>query len=271
MILFFAPAYFAHPKDEILKQDSSLQIAMAEIDSTYPQKTKPGFPNFKFPPKSYGAGERFYFDPNTIGISDWTRMGVKEKTAKTITRFREKGGKFRTAADLDKIYGMSPALAQQIKPFVRFTAKDSATRKNFHPIKKKLPASIPINTADSLAWESLPGIGPKLAGRIINFRNRLGGFYAIGQVAEVYGLQDSVFRKIETFLEKDEQPLHLLGINSATLEELSAHPYISRSIANAIVQYRIAHGRFQQLDELAKIHLITSEQYAKISHYCKLD
>ena len=57
-----------------------------------------------------------------------------------------------------------------------------------------------INTADTSAFIALPGIGNKLALRIVNFRDKLGGFYSIDQIGETYGLPDSVFRKIKPIL-----------------------------------------------------------------------
>ena len=50
-----------------------------------------------------------------------------------------------------------------------------------------------VNSADTTALIDLPGIGSKLALRIINFREKLGGFYAIEQLKETYGLPDPAF------------------------------------------------------------------------------
>ncbi|MBC7452050.1 MAG: helix-hairpin-helix domain-containing protein [Cytophagales bacterium] len=45
-----------------------------------------------------------------------------------------------------------------------------------------------INTADSLVLEKLPGIGFKLASRIIKYRTLLGGYIKVEQLKEVYGI-----------------------------------------------------------------------------------
>ncbi|HEY4876127.1 MAG TPA: helix-hairpin-helix domain-containing protein [Puia sp.] len=62
--------------------------------------------------------------------------------------------------------------------------------------KGKTYSTIDINAADTSAFSTLPGIGSKLSNRIITFRERLGGFYSTNQVAEIYGLSDSTFLKI---------------------------------------------------------------------------
>ncbi len=56
--------------------------------------------------KKYGAnskGELFYFDPNTASVSDWMRLGVKDRTVQTIQKYLSKGGSF-----LDKISDYLP-------------------------------------------------------------------------------------------------------------------------------------------------------------------
>jgi len=45
-----------------------------------------------------------------------------------------------------------------------------------------------INTADALALESLPGIGPALASRIIAWREQNGGFRAVDELLAVSGI-----------------------------------------------------------------------------------
>ena len=59
---------------------------------------------------------------------------------------------------------------------------------------------IDVNTADTSAFISLPGIGSKLAARIVTFREKLGGFYSVEQIGETYGLPDSTFQKIKQWL-----------------------------------------------------------------------
>nr|WP_214460113.1 helix-hairpin-helix domain-containing protein [Flavihumibacter fluvii] len=271
VVLFIIPHYFTGPSTEIVLEDSLITKAMADFDTTVLSYPTTRYVAAKRKSTSHTGGERFFFDPNTIGLEEWVKLGARAKTAQTIQKYREKGGQFRSAKDLEKIYGLPPTLIAQLKPYVRIQRKDSPLLVKPIFARRKIPGKILINQADSLAWETLPGIGTKLAGRIINYRNRLGGFYIVGQVKEVYGLQDSVFRNIEPFLQFDEQPLQLISINSATMEELSTHPYIRRSIATAIVQYRTMHGRFRQVEDLTKIHLIGPEQYAKIRRYCKID
>ena len=112
-----------------------------------------------------------------------------------------------------------------------------------------------------------PGIGSKLANRIITFREKLGGFYKVEQVAETFALPDSTFQKIKDKLIITNNEVKKLNINTAGLDELKIHPYIMYIIANAIVQYRNQHGNFSAISDIKKIMIITDDIYIKLSPY----
>ena len=116
----------------------------------------------------------------------------------------------------------------------------------------------------------MPGIGAKLGARIINYRNKLGGFYSVEQVGETFGLPDSTFQKIKPYLEVDEM-VKKININTAELDELKAHPYIRYHLANAIVQYRKQHGSFRAVNDLSKIMIMDAENLRKMSPYLTVD
>jgi competence ComEA-like helix-hairpin-helix protein len=58
-----------------------------------------------------------------------------------------------------------------------------------------------------------------------------------------------------------------ININTATVDELKAHPYIKWSIANPIVSYRNEHGPFSKIEDIKKIIVVTNEIFEKISPY----
>ncbi|PUZ22113.1 DNA uptake protein ComE [Chitinophaga costaii] len=226
----------------------------------------------------------FYFDPNTLPLEGWLSLGVREKTAHTILHYREKGGHFRHREDLAKIYGLSPAQCEALLPYVRISDTVSfasrAERRDaraFAPqpfphdsafvYKRKAFALTDINAADSLAWMQLPGIGPSFAGRIVRFRERLGGFYTVNQVAETYGLPDSTFNKIQPFLQLHETSLKKIDLNQADEKTLAAHPYIRFSLAKLIIRYRNSHGPFAQTADLRQLVVINDSVYQKIANY----
>ena len=59
---------------------------------------------------------------------------------------------------------------------------------------------ISINGADAAELEDLPGIGPTLADRIVEYRKRGGGFKTLEELKEVKGIGDKVFQKILPYI-----------------------------------------------------------------------
>lgn len=221
--------------------------------------------------KSYTEGVLFVFDPNTANYDDWIKMGLSEKTSKTIEKYKSKGGKFYKAEDFKKIWGLPAGFYERVAPYIRIENKLGNTKPTFAstPYKKqeRTITSVDINLADTSAFIALPGIGSKLSLRIINFREKLGGFYSVNQVAETFGLPDSTFQKIKPYLKANTAAVKKININTATKDELKGHPYIRWNLANAIVAYREQHGAYKSLEELKNIVLIDEKTFEKIKAY----
>jgi competence protein ComEA len=57
-----------------------------------------------------------------------------------------------------------------------------------------------INTADQRALESLPGIGPALAGRIVAYREQNGAFTEPSDLMDVSGIGPATFEEIRKLI-----------------------------------------------------------------------
>ncbi len=123
--------------------------------------------------------------------------------------------------DIKKIWGINEELADKLIPYIRIEKKEyAAIEKPVYEKKTYTASIIDINTADTTAFIALPGIGSKLAQRIVTFRDKLGGFYKIEQVGETFGLADSTFQKIKPRLVLNNSFVKQININTATLMNL---------------------------------------------------
>jgi DNA uptake protein ComE-like DNA-binding protein len=227
----------------------------------------------------------FNFDPNTITNEQWEELGLKKRTILTIRNYLLKGGRFRQPEDLGKIYGIRREDAERLIPFVKIeshknqaqyllpsrnfaaTDKQTFTRK----VYQRKMVTVDVNSADSVDFESLPAIGTKLAVRIIRFREALGGFNSIEQLREVYGINDTIFNLISTSLTMHTGVFRKIRINDWSIDSLDMHPYIQKHEARAIVKYRNQHGRFNDVDDLGKINLFSSDQIGRLKPYIDLE
>ncbi len=215
----------------------------------------------------------FAFDPNTASAAEWKQLGLRDKTIQTILNYRAKGGKFFKPEDMQRIYGLRPADYERLKPYVQIATQRKEQPSTFITTETKAErkeytaAVIDINTADTVEWKKLKGIGSGYARRIVNFRSKLGGFISVDQVKETYGLPDSVFQQIKPQLRFDASTIQQIDLNKATVEQLKAHPYIAYAVANAIVQYRNEHGEFSSVTDIRKIGAIDATLFTKIAPY----
>lgn len=205
--------------------------------------------------------ELFFFDPNTATPEDLTRLGLNSFQRRNLLSFRERGGAFRTSADVMKIYGMDDTLFERLEPWmdIQLTVE--------HPASRELPAMLDINQADSLKWLDLPGIGPVFSGRIIRYRQVLGGFNSVSQVSEVFGMTRERFEQIEPFMTVTATELQQIRINFADLAQLRAHPYITPETARKIVQHRSENGSFASVEELLHLAVMDTLSFLRVKPY----
>lgn len=217
----------------------------------------------------------FIFDPNGLSPQDWEKLGLAPKQIAVIKNYENKGGKFYKKEDLSKIYSISKEQYALLEPYIKIEVKDNAfagkaLEKNEYgkeAYRAELPKIIDINLADTTDFKVLKGIGSTLASRIVKYRNALGGFHSILQVAETYGLREEIFKDIEKQLNVNSVVLKKILINKASKDELSKHPYISYKQADIIINYRKQHGDFNNIKSMTEIKPLDQDFLRKIEPY----
>jgi DNA uptake protein ComE-like DNA-binding protein len=126
---------------------------------------------------------------------------------------------------------------------------------------------IDINRADSVQLLPLPGIGPVFAGRIIKYRNLLGGFLHVDQLGEVYGMPRETIQKIRNRLWIDSSAIRKIRIDSASFSELLRHPYLEYGDVKALLEYREFQGGINTATELRENHVLPDSTLHRIDGY----
>jgi len=225
-----------------------------------------------------GAHIVFAFDPNKVADTEMHALGFSPASAKHIAAYRRKGGVFRTKSDLLKIYGVDSTLYKQLYDYIElpvtriaaFSRQQGETSLATGREKRELTQHFNINTADTLLLKTIYGIGPRLAARIIKFRDALGGFVKKEQLYEVYGLDSMVVERLlaVSFISPDFIP-EKIDINRADEPQLSSHPYIRRKLAERILRYRFQHGDFMDVNDIKKLWSIQETEVERLLPYVR--
>ncbi len=77
---------------------------------------------------------------------------------------------------------------------------DSAQSEGDEKSKSTKKQRVNVNRADQESLESLPGIGPAYAGRIINYRKKHGGFETIEELKKINGIGEKRLDNLKPFV-----------------------------------------------------------------------
>ena len=211
----------------------------------------------------------FEFDPNDLSVDKWKHLGLSEKTINTIRKYLKKGGRFYKPEDLKKIYGLKMDWYKRAEPYIKIREIDATNIKTGTGVivnDKKAPL-IELNSADSLLLTDLRGIGPVLAGRILKYRNLLGGFVRKEQLLEVYGLPYETFENISRAVIIDTTGITRIDLNKADFSKLIRHPYLDVYTVKGILNYRDIQGNIKDVNELKDNRIIPEESFSRIKPY----
>jgi DNA uptake protein ComE-like DNA-binding protein len=149
--------------------------------------------------------------------------------------------------------------------FPAFRSQKTFSKSAQLPIK-----NFDINSADSLLWISLPGIGPGFAKRIMAYREKLGGFYSVQQLKEVYGLDSLWVNSHSKNLHIGQGVYRKLSLQKTEWKEFR-HPYLPYAQAKIFLNYRRQHPEIHTFQALDQILLLDKQVWAKLRPYLTFD
>ena len=229
--------------------------------------------DFPLPPK-LKLDDHFRFDPNTISGDSLQLLGFPEWQVNAFLKFRgDRRTTFRRAEDLRRVSVLDSNLVTLALPLIDIAPfptnpAPAASIKIYTPPPPL--ASVDINTTDTTLLKSIPGIGSYYAKRLVRFRDLLGGFSSLEQVATTRSLPDSTYQKMEPYLQLGPV-FRLIELNQASEEDLYSHPYINRKLARIVVRYREQHGPFTGPEDLGGIRILKEETLNQLLPYLSFE
>lgn len=109
--------------------------------------------------------------------------GVTDDVASAIIAERAARGPFHDVAELKRVKGLGGDALDRVRPFVTTGAVAPA-------------GPVDLNSADALALESLPGVGPALAARIVEDRQAHGPYKSVDALDRVSGVGPATISRL---------------------------------------------------------------------------
>ena len=167
-----------------------------------------------------GADERV--DPNRADEVELDRLpGIGPVTARAVVAERETSGGFSTPQELLRVRGIGPSTLAKITPHLDFSRSPPLDLYRPGPVRGRnepsregrrtngtsgeqggasLGGRVDVNTASAEMLQSLPGIGPVLAERILESRQEEGPFRRPEDLLRVKGIGPVVLDRVRPLM-----------------------------------------------------------------------
>lgn len=249
-LLFFNPnGYQISYQNEVRKFDS---ISYAQLSNNTPFKVKVF-------PKYFNYATKY----------DFENLGINEKQILKLIALQKNGLKIYTRDDLLQCKEIDSTTINILTQHLKFFQEKKYFRPNeARPIENII---IDINTADTLQLDQVRGISKGLAKRIVNYRERLGGYIKKEQLQEIWGMDSLSYTSLVINTRVISNNIKPININTADINALGKHPYIGYALAKIIVNYRTQHGPYQKVEDLFNIHVMNADIFSKIEVYISVN
>ena len=209
------------------------------------------------------------YNPNFITDYKGYVLGMSVEEIDRLHNFRKLNKYVNSAEEFQKITQVSDSLLLVMSP--KFKFPDWVSKKNR---SKAYTVSYQkdLNKAEAKDIRVATNIDYKLAYRVINFRDKLGGFSSLTQLQDVYGIGVSECRDIQSKFQLVTIPnIKKININLASASELAELVYINEYMATNIVDERVLREGYKNLDELKYVAHFPVEKLDRIKLYLTIN
>lgn len=134
-----------------------------------------------------------------------------------------------------------------------------------------LVEKVELNRCDTADITRIPRFGSKRAQKIVEYREKLGGFHSLEQLHDIYILQNVDISYCEKYFTVNPSFVKKIKVNTMSYKELKEHPYFDAYLAKTVVSYREKNGKIHNLAEFQKITHAYQELMDKLSPYLSFE
>lgn len=243
----------------------------------------------------------FRVNINTANYDELSNVkGIGASLAEKIIQYREQNGMFASFEDLRKVKGFGEKKIEKVKDKITFGKVDQSI------LKKKLALTadgkINLNLATAEDLDKIDGVGPGMARKILEYRDKIKKFHKVEELRNIPGIGPKKYEHLSKYVtvvssvltkeqyikrqEKEEvketRRADIVGkkkekksilmqdknkkvnINNADIDELTSISKIGKSAAERIIEYRKKNGRFRTIEDIMNVSGIGEATFEKI-------
>lgn len=143
-------------------------------------------------------------------------------------------------------------------------------------IAAQLGIRIDANQATVDDWLRLPGLSIHQARSLVELSRSGVKFYCIEDIAAALSLPVQRLQPLEPLLsfvyydhESLVDPTHLVNPNTATVEALAKIPYMDLSLAQAVIENRVAAGPYRNVADFQRRLQLPAEAIAQLMYFLR--
>lgn len=229
---------------------------------------------YAFQPKAQGAWREFEATPrrtfqppkaaipiDSLTVEVLRAMGFSIRWSEAFVDCHRRRG-IRSTEEMRELNFIGDSITDLLTPWILFPA----------PKQDPFEAPVELNGADSATLRSVYGIGEKTVMEIIRYRNRLGGFHRVEQLAEVKGVTEANYEKILQQIWCDSFQIQKIDINFAPAERIKGHPYMEPRTFRKLIskrQQRKSKGGWSTVEEMVEEDILTPDEAQRLRPYLR--
>mgnify|MGYP001287930312 CR=1 FL=1 len=279
---------FSEEEKEILASLNAYTPLEAQYDKKIYQKN---FYNRKNSNDKRFNKKWFEFNPNTIEESQLRKLPLPDYVINNILKYKSTGATFRNAEQFSKIYGIAPYF-DELRPYLviesnttkkvdkvnELDEQDKIILKDTSAIAESAQTEIlrpqkyeniivEINEANIYQLMQVRGIGEWSAKKLLEGRDKLGGYIHKEQIYEISGIPVERLDQFIDFIKIDDSKIKKWKINFARDREVYQHPYFTNKQAKILLLYRMHHNGIKNIDQLRDVKVFTEEEIKRLEPY----
>ncbi len=192
-------------------------------------------------------------------------MSEQMEALPTDSTQRRAGGTYAPPIQPNKSYKEGGNSSQGVELSADYVGAPDRPQYTSQP-KLREGQRIDLNSADTLALQQVPGIGPSFARRIARYRDQLGGYYTVLQLQEVFGMEPDRYQRIKPFFYIGVKN-YSTAFQSLRSDSIPAHPYLNYRQQMALARSIRKNGTIDSWHRIMSLEEFNRDDSVRLSHY----